>query len=1488
MQSVLEQCTRALQQRDFATVRDVACAALAGTEAPPSRQPLLELLAQAQAGLQDHAAAAQTWQQAYDQSALPPDKLRLFERARQAYQHLQDYAALLRLAQAQLPHARSPQERAACLLVAGEALMRLQQHQVARHQYLEPAVDLVGVAPETRAFLWHALARCYLAGQAFATAQEAFRRVAGLTRGLDLAPRLIRHSPPHAQLHHLRNTAHFYDGVLHLLSHRTQQAVPALQALQPPLTDIGALNAALFLALAYRRLHQPDAAARAVQTLTRSAALPDMLRGPHAVVCAGIANLRQATAEVGAHLEAALDASLVPRTFWEPLWRALLYQELGLTLWHIGDRQAAIACYEDGLKAVLHQAGIWHDAPLSDWLRGPSLLLALENLPLHTWPAAIQGELLRLLQGLAWLYGSVQDGALVEAALALALRLATTPETQASLWLHRGWHAATRPGQQDMGPASCSMAEMLLEVQRARAHGANAPLAHALQGVEALLQGDAAMARACFAQMSTVPAAPEVQALCLAMWCWAHAQQGTLACALRRARVTPWQTETMLMMVLELLLAWTTGMAAPAPEAVVAWLAPLLAQQGQHTLPALHRLCRPGVLPKAQHTALRAALTSLLADPAYAACADQVAELLGGEVLLERLDVLLARLDQRGTLMSAPFPHVSRRQQRRHHQTSARHQRRPETTPVLRLIGRLEKTRDATVEPTLPAVIQHWLVHYPHLGTQAPDVVGALLSLLRQCPTAHATIQDILAHVALSRRQWQALEAALQTPPPAAVPARDPLAWEPIRSWPLARLLETLADFRQQPSAPLAEAAAARAWYILATVFARVGLLPRAVACLDTCLRLHPEQPLAHFMLAQLLCIQHQYGTAWRHIQQAWQGLLAQVPQPQVLHLEVLNQALVLLGATQQYTPIPAWLATFERCRVALQATARSAAQRQRLHEEEAAYAMAQALYLGSAPSSPQTPDVLEQQLTLFARAIAQGTPSTQYVALHRQAETLAHLQRLDDAAATYTRVVQQWPEDRRARRALALLTAMRQATIDVAAADQALAEALSLAFASPSGTPEPLTPQTALNWLRQASPRHPGYTDVTDVLTVYGGLSIQRGELTQALEVLSSVYALVAQPGQAYYLAEAYYARSQRADSVTDQLQDCERALQYAQHALASVPHQQRTRARLQELQALQQRLSAVRQRDVAMQDYRTRVCRLFARAGVAVQQEVVDQAPEAPWLTLHELADLDEASGTPVVTVRLCFNANASGTKARPSMSDIALYVQHQGDVQRLVAALGMAAVSWPPIAYAGNTAFESIFPERVALNRDLVFLVYAEHKALLRYAQVLQQTAPTLPTLAAAAPPPSVSRLIAAARQVTIMPLLHQRLRMLGMSAASKALLQQIETLWAEVLSPSLLEQLQTCPAFADATAYFGAIAEALRPRLEALPAARPRRSEEADVPPRPERRRQRRTPIPRHDDWAPQAPSAASQARSSSNVRKKARMTRVGVEVHERMM
>lgn len=55
--------------------------------------------------------------------------------------------------------------------------------------------------------------------------------------------------------------------IINVIYHQPQQAVQALQALQPPLAAGETLNAALFLALAYRQLRQPEAAERAVHPL---------------------------------------------------------------------------------------------------------------------------------------------------------------------------------------------------------------------------------------------------------------------------------------------------------------------------------------------------------------------------------------------------------------------------------------------------------------------------------------------------------------------------------------------------------------------------------------------------------------------------------------------------------------------------------------------------------------------------------------------------------------------------------------------------------------------------------------------------------------------------------------------------------------------------------------------------------------------------------------------------------------------------------------------------------------------------------------------------------------------------------------------------------------------------------------------------------------------------------------------------------------------
>jgi tetratricopeptide (TPR) repeat protein len=1448
MPSVIEQCTSALQQGHFteATVR--AGAALAGPLASVARLPLLEVLAQAQAGLQDHAAAVKTWQQAYEQAVTPTDKARLFERTSLGYQHLQDYPTLLELARTHLPHVRSAQERAACLLVAGEALFHLQRYQEARQQCLEPAVRLVEVASYTRVGLWQVLGRCYLAEHAFTAAAEAFRRSIELILGMSLSRRAPHPPEINAQLHHLCNTARFYDGIIHLIYHRPQQTVQTLQMLQPPLSPMGAQHAALFLGLAHRQLQQPEAADRALHPLTRASGVHDMLRGPCAVVCAGIANLRQDTAAVGACLEVALNASLVPRTPWEPSWRATVFQELGLALWRAGYRQAAIACHEDSLKAVLHQWGIWHDPQRSDWLRGFSLLTALENLPLHTWSATIQGEIWRLLQGLAWLYGPEAHGTLADTALALALRLATTPEQCAYLWLHRGWLAATTlPARQsNLGGAPWARGVLLLEVQRARAHCTQASLACTLRGVEALLQNDETLALACFVQVPTVPEAPAVQALSVAAWLWAHAQQGTLQQVLSRVRQAPlpWQTEDILVAALETLLAWTSSVEASAPEAIRAWLVPFLAQPESCTGAALRRLCCPGALPAVLQTTLTTALASLLnSPPTHAALADAAAVLLGGDALLDRIAALLLQLDQH----TAPTPssYTPQRRKQRHQDRRARAagQRTPEVARVLRLIALLTPAHSTAAGQPLPELIRAWLVRHQALGTQAPEVVGALLGLLRQCPDAHAVMRTLLEQVSLSQRQRYALEVALQTPAPAATATPDPLTWEPIRWWPLARLLDALTHLRPQPGVPPDRAREAQTWYVLAMVFVRAGLHARASDCARACLGLQPAHPLVHFLLSQLCRLQHQQQAAWQHIQAAWHGLLAQTPQ--VVHLEVLNRLLTLLGTRHQYEHFPQWLTTFERFHMALEPSALDASQHQRLREVEGECALSQALYLALAPSVTRTTEILEQQLQLFARAIGQGSLSTRHVALHRQAETLAHLQRFEEAAATYTQVLQQWPDDRRARLGLALLTAMRRATEDVVVAHQALAEALALAFAGPRHKPSPLTVHTALTWLQQAPPQEPRYADVTDVLTIAGCVAVQQEDAVRAIDLLVPMYDLMAQPRQAYYLAEAYALRSQQATSVADQLSDCARALQYAQQALHSSLHRQRTSALVQYIQAQYDRLSAAQQRMTALVDYREQVCHLLGSYGVSFQVEIIEQAPEMPWLELHELVDLDDSSGEPVVTVRLCFNANASGAVPTPGIAEVALYAQHHCEVQRLVAMHGMAAVPWPSTAYTGSTAFDLLFPARLALNRDLLFVLYATPRALRRYARVLQQSTRTVAALPTTDLPPSVSTLTTVARWAVVIPLVHQRLYPRGSSATSTGCQQHHILLQEDVLSASLIEWLQRFPAFADAHAYFQHLAETLRPLLPTSPAEPLRLRTETELPLPATRRRLRST-------------------------------------------
>src|SRR5207253_1939525 len=210
------------------------------------------------------------------------------------------------------------------------------------------------------------------------------------------------------------------------------------------------------------------------------------------------------------------------------------------------------------------------------------------------------------------------------------------------------------------------------------------------------------------------------------------------------------------------------------------WLAALLVHQSAPTLEALRVLCRPGYLPASQYTSLLAELKHLSGQLADAAIVHQVAVLLGGATLMERLETLLAELDQH--LATPPPPAARQRKQRQRRGPTPTEGVAAETAQVLQLISLLHTTSQA-VESRVPEVIYGWLQHYSHLCTHAPEVVGALLGLLRQCPGATAVIPALLEHVPLSRRQRQALEAALHTSAESTTAAHTLFAWEDLPHW---------------------------------------------------------------------------------------------------------------------------------------------------------------------------------------------------------------------------------------------------------------------------------------------------------------------------------------------------------------------------------------------------------------------------------------------------------------------------------------------------------------------------------------------------------------------------------------------------------------------------------------------------------------------------------------------------------------------------------
>jgi hypothetical protein len=333
------------------------------------------------------------------------------------------------------------------------------------------------------------------------------------------------------------------------------------------------------------------------------------------------------------------------------------------------------------------------------------------------------------------------------------------------------------------------------------------------------------------------------------------------------------------------------------------------------------------------------------------------------------------------------------------------------------------------------------------------------------------------------------------------------------------------------------------------------------------------------------------------------------------------------------------------------------------------------------------------------------------------------------------------------------------------------------------------------------------------------------------------------AQPRQAYYLAVAYYARSKQATPGVGALHDSERALQYVQYMLKEAPALAEAPALLRQIEAHHQTLMTVRQQEQDRAAYRQRVCGLFAQHGVRFQAHTVDRAPHTPWVELHEVADLDDTSGTLVTIVQLLFNGQAVGAPALPDETDVVLYAQHQRDKQRLVDTHSIEALPWPHTAYEGVTDFAALFPERLALNRDVLFIAFAELHALLRYARVLQYIFQGLPTPEGVTESPSATVLAATARYLTLIPLLRQRLQTLAAVAPSKVVQRQISGVRDSLPGEPTPEQLQHFPAFVDAYIYFHAIVDTMRAHLDTPPAERQSVQSEERQPQRPARRKRR---------------------------------------------
>ena len=409
---------------------------------------------------------------------------------------------------------------------------------------------------------------------------------------------------------------------------------------------------------------------------------------------------------------------------------------------------------------------------------------------------------------------------------------------------------------------------------------------------------------------------------------------------------------------------------------------------------------------------------------------------------------------------------------------------------------------------------------------QAPEVVGALLGLLRQCPGAAAVIPTLLEQVALSRRQRQALEGVLHTPSPPATAGGDLSIWEALQHASFGHLLEALATMPGALVPGTAPPSTALHWYTAALILAGAGLSEQATAYLTTCLQLQPHQPFAHYQLAQLLRQQQHYDTALHHMLEAWEGLQeAQVP-TQVWHLEFVNRILTLLEDTQQYERFPEWLAVFDQQRAKMRLEALQNEEQQRLQEQEGAFALFQAQSLARMSPQKNAADILAQQLPFLEQAVLHGTTAVRALALQLQATALAGLQRYDLAVASYTALVQERPEDQHAQSRLIFYTALQQLAQAKDTPERLLHGLLALVFADhgeSDSVPVPQTSAAALAWLQHAAPDDPRRVDTIDVLTTYAGIALQRQELASVVAVLTPLYAVAGQPRQAYYLAGAH-----------------------------------------------------------------------------------------------------------------------------------------------------------------------------------------------------------------------------------------------------------------------------------------------------------------------------------------------------------------------------